>query len=135
MQLVGVLAHEVKIRWLPVMPSYGESVSGRGGDAGAVRGLAECWRASSLPVGIFPGLEGLGGGAVEHGAVGVEAGPVAGAVPGAFGVVERDDAAQVGAHRGDRMQLVGVVAVDGATVAVDADDGAGAGGPLRRSRG
>src|SRR5215211_893037 len=72
-------------------------------------------------------FERIGGGSLDHLAVDAEAGSVAGAVPGVFGVVERDDAAQVGTGGGDGGQQTGLVAVDGAAFAADPHHRAAAG--------
>jgi hypothetical protein len=50
--------------------------------------------------------------ALEHGAVDGEAGAVAGAVPGALGLVEAQEAAEVGASQRDRVEGTVLVAVD-----------------------
>src|SRR5215203_4430108 len=74
--------------------------------------------AFTLPAGtrnlLARGREPFDGGAVEDVAVGgVEAGAVAGAVPGFLLVVEGDDAPQVGADGGELVERAGVVAEEG----------------------
>src|SRR5215203_1714355 len=96
---------------------------------------ARAFKPKLLPAGAFNllarGRETFDGGAVEDVAVrGVEAGAVAGAVPGFLLVVEGDDAPQVGADGGALVERAGVVAVEGHFQQATAHDGTRTGGDL-----
>ncbi len=71
-------------------------------------------------------------GPVQDVAVVAEAGAVAGAVPRLLPAVPRNRAAQMGAHRRDRVQGAALVAGGGGLLAVDLPDGGVAGPQLRR---
>ncbi len=65
-----------------------------------------------------------------YGTVDREAGPVAGAFPDTFGVVERDNAPEVCAGRRDRVHGAGLIAEHRAPLPGDADDRTGTGGDI-----
>jgi len=74
-----------------------------------------------LALGVNPS-EWAGGGAVEHVSVEVEARSVAWAIPGLLGIVEANDAAEMGAGRLHHPEVALAVASNGDEGSIDATD-------------